>query len=163
MFTYEPAYAFDGVVDLWFNKHMPEDQKAFIVSIYESFDLEVNEVRKRNAEMLVTNKKKDLVKGRPEVVGLFMTPKDETRDRPVSRMRFNYHKISRTPRRADWLTSHEVGHSLGLDHAFDLPVSDTVMGYPTSYEMNFSSTASELTKRDRDLITGKLYPQQFND
>jgi len=156
MFDYSPEYAFDGVVDLWFNKRMPDQYKAEVISIYESFNLEVNVVAKKDAEVRLLNKKRNLVPDNRSVNGIFFTPKDIHRPNPVAKIWFNYHKARLQPIRNVWLTHHEIGHAFGLDHAFDLDVSETVMNYPQLFEWSQSSTAMRLTPRDRDLITGIL-------
>ena len=163
MFEYTPSYAFDGVVDLWFNKRMPYEYKEEIISIYESFDLDVNVVHKKDAEVRILNKKRDLVPGDRRINGIFFTPKDIDRPNPVGKIWFKYYMGTTLPMRNIWLTHHEVGHALGLDHKFDLDVSKTVMNYPGVFDWSDPSTAFRLTLRDRDEITGTLFKGMYYD
>ena len=64
MFDYSPEYAFDGVVDLWFNKRMPDQYKAEAISIYESFDLEVNVVAKKDCLLYTSPSPRDRTRSR---------------------------------------------------------------------------------------------------
>ena len=144
-----PSYGFgyleDGHIDVWFKRDplfKPRVRKEFLNAIEDSgytYDL----VKKRDAELTI--REVDVIDlDNPNVQGRF-TSVGDTADVQVNLRRETSKGWKRFNR---YLSSHEIGHALGLAHQFDTPITNTVMNYPTFDEIYSGRAANRLTKSD---------------
>ena len=139
------SYLDDGHIDVWFKRDSlltPRMQGEFLNAIEDSgytYDL----VKRRDAELQI--KEVDVVDPSiPGVQGRFI-PKG---DKGIVKVNLRPGQNKRWKRYNRFISSHEMGHALGLAHQFDTSVTNTVMGYPTRDEIYSGRAANRLTTRD---------------
>lgn len=138
------GYLADGHIDLWFKKSdgFSDKQKSFVVDSLEAagYSTEIH-TKKRGSELRFRIVELE----DPSLLGRW------TRKKKGAKVELDLFQYS-SKRVHKFITSHELGHALGLAHQFDLPVTDTVMNYPSLAEIN--STASlTLTAGDYQLAS----------
>ena len=139
-------YLSDGHVDLWFKKDplFTDDIKnIYLDAITDSGYTYTIRKKRRNAEVRIREKDNPM-KTNPNLQGYVQWKSYGARvvtdlRNPLSLTNRNFN---------DFITSHEVGHVLGLDHRFDTPVSDTVMNYPRITDLINGNAATRLTESD---------------
>ena len=139
-------YLRDGHIDLWFKDDplFTDDIKnIYFDAITDSGYTYTVRRKRRNAELRIREKDTP-IKERPNVQGYVQWKSYGARvvtdlRYPITQGWENFN---------EYLTSHEVGHALGLAHRFDAPITDTVMNYPSFNDIFSGRAANRLTQQD---------------